>query len=725
MPSPPPAPLAGINPFAGVDMLVNSAYAAKVQQSVDAAGGPSNPLGNALSKAAGIPTAIWIDEIAALPKMRAALKQAQTQQRATGIDVLCVFVVYNLPGRDCSAASSAGELATGQLDRYEREFIGGIASLAMEYPEVHKVFLLEPDSLPNVVTNMGRPRCREAAPEYTNGIALAIRHLGPLGAIYVDAGWSGWIGTWSAAGMAQVMKQVLDLAGDAARYVRGFVTNVSNYGTVSAEASYANTLRASLASVGHSNMAFVVDTGRNAGSQKGGTWCNPKGAGMGPPPTSNPGVPFADAFFWIKPPGESDGISTPGSPRFDPKCAQQGVSWSGAPEAGDWFGESFVELVQNAKPPLASAPTYTRHFVLKPNAPPSGPRPSRPPLPFPSPPLPQPVWRGDFIEQEPIIEQHPSEASEASEALGASEPFYEQQQPWQKETGRESIVPAYGLAQHAASHFATSTRRPPPPSPSPPPPKVTSEEPTKSLPSKKSRTGPSSNTVTLVMCVAILALLSLMKGGASSHGGSTYTMARQAAPDEMDPALPTPRFQRGRHLPEHVLQQARAVRNAQLGRQGNVGNGDMKRGAERHPNQVQRQPTRSVEHSAARAVTPHALSHPEPAARKPHARLHPESAARKPPQTEVADAVDDREVLRQARIAVALIHETQVQQAREKDLKQLQTAPSGGGSAPAPPLSLSGTICDSNRSQPAASLADGLGSSLGLSAADLAAAGWS
>ena len=176
--------------------------------------------------------------------------------------------------------------------------------------------------------------------------------------------------------MAQVMAQVLDLAGDAARHVRGFVTNVSNYGTVSAEAGYANTLRASLASLGHSNLAFVVDTGRNAGSQMGGTWCNPKGAGMGPPPTSNPGVAFADAFFWIKPPGESDGISTPGSPRFDPKCGQQGVSWSGAPEAGEWFGESFTELVQKAKPPLASAPTYTRHFVLQPNPPPNPPRPS-------------------------------------------------------------------------------------------------------------------------------------------------------------------------------------------------------------------------------------------------------------------------------------------------------------------------------------------------------------
>jgi cellulose 1,4-beta-cellobiosidase len=682
MPSPPPAPLAGINPFAGVDLLVSNAYATNVQQSVDAAGGPDNPLGSALSKAAGIPTAVWIDEMAALPKMRAALKQAQAQQRATGTDVLCVFVVYNLPGRDCSAASSAGELATGQLDRYESEFIGGIASLAMEYEDVPKVFLLEPDSLPNVVTNMNRPRCTAAASEYTNGIALAIRHLGPLGAIYIDAGWSGWIGSWSAARMAQVMAQVLDLAGDAARHVRGFVTNVSNYGTVSAEAGYANTLRASLASLGHSNLAFVVDTGRNAGSQMGGTWCNPKGAGMGPPPTSNPGVAFADAFFWIKPPGESDGISTPGSPRFDPKCGQQGVSWSGAPEAGEWFGESFTELVQKAKPPLASAPTYTRHFVLQPNPPPTPPRPSRPPLPLPSPPLPQPVWSGDFIEQQPVIEQQ-QEMSEPSEQLGM-------QEAWQTEVAVKK--PVYGLAHPGASHFATATRRPPPPSPSPPPPSATMEAPSKASTSK-GKSGPSSNTVTLAMCVAILALLSLIKGGPGGDA-SAYTMARQGAPDEVEPSLSTPR---GRHLPEHVLQQARAARCNLLAKQANSSS-SVGRGA--HPPRPSglRQPTRAEEPAKQRART------------RPELEL---DAHGEPPPTAAAAQENDSEVLRQARIAVALIKETQLQQARENERRQ-PPSPPAVCTTPAP--STGNCTSSSVEVDP-----EGIG---GLSASQLAAAGW-
>lgn len=58
---------------------------------------------------------------------------------------------------------------------------------------------------------------------------------------------------------------------------------------------------------------FVVDTGRNgiAGIRsRWGAWCNVKGAGIGAKPQANPS-PFVDAFVWVKPPGESDGVSGP------------------------------------------------------------------------------------------------------------------------------------------------------------------------------------------------------------------------------------------------------------------------------------------------------------------------------------------------------------------------------------------------------------------------------
>lgn len=33
------------------------------------------------------------------------------------------FVIYDLPGRDCAAAASAGELPVGSIDRYKSEYI--------------------------------------------------------------------------------------------------------------------------------------------------------------------------------------------------------------------------------------------------------------------------------------------------------------------------------------------------------------------------------------------------------------------------------------------------------------------------------------------------------------------------------------------------------------------------------------------------------------------------
>ena len=385
MPAPPPAPLSGVNPFADVDMFVDSHYAARVQRTAAMAGGDATDLGAQIMRAAGIPTAIWLDEIAAISKMRVALEQARIQQQATGVTTLCTFVVYNLPGRDCSAQASSGEMTAGELRRYEGEFLEPIRKLAAEFAEVRKVFILEPDSLPNLVTNAEQPRCKAASDDYKNGIAAAIRKLGPLGSIYVDAGWSGWIGTWSANRMAEVLVEVIGLSGDAAMFVRGFVINTSNYGSITAEAAYGGALRAALATQGNNDLAFVIDTGRNGQTVAGkGTWCNPKGAGLGRAPTAQSGIPFADALLWIKPPGESDGTSLATQPRFDPACAHS-ASWKGAPQAGDWFNEQFKELVQLAAPPIATAPSYTH--VWRPFRPPS---PPSPPPPSPLPPRPSP-----------------------------------------------------------------------------------------------------------------------------------------------------------------------------------------------------------------------------------------------------------------------------------------------------------------------------------------------
>ncbi|KAL1507935.1 hypothetical protein AB1Y20_007539 [Prymnesium parvum] len=243
-----------------------------------------------------------------------------------------------------------------------------------------QVYLIEPDSLPNLVTNTWAPKCNAAAEDYKHGIATAIQMLSPLGAVYIDAGWSGWIGTWAASQMARLMADVIKLAGGAAR-VRGFVTNVSNYGSTAAEVSYGKTLLQELRKLGLPELSFVVDTSRNAGGQEAGTqktWCNAQHAGIGHAPTASTGAAHVDAFWWVKPPGESDGTSDATAPRFDPECAKP-AALRGAPQAGEWFHDAFVMLVENAKPPLSAAPSYASRG--RPSLPPPPPAPPSPPPP--------------------------------------------------------------------------------------------------------------------------------------------------------------------------------------------------------------------------------------------------------------------------------------------------------------------------------------------------------
>ncbi|MGB3611060.1 MAG: cellobiohydrolase, partial [Cellvibrio sp.] len=77
--------------------------------------------------------------------------------------------------------------------------------------------------------------------------------------------------------------------------------------------------------------------------------------------------PGIDAYVWVKPPGESDGVGNPGiidpvdpAKGFDRNCDPTFTNSSGtltgsipdAPHAGRWHTEAFQILLNNAYPPL-------------------------------------------------------------------------------------------------------------------------------------------------------------------------------------------------------------------------------------------------------------------------------------------------------------------------------------------------------------------------------------
>jgi cellulose 1,4-beta-cellobiosidase len=356
----------GVNPFAGARFYVNPDYARTVEEVASR----RPPAAAGLHKLAALPTAIWLDSIEKAGGASRWLDDAAAQEKAAGQPVVPVFVVYDLPGRDCAAEASNGELAADARGeaRYQHEYVDVIARQIAAHPDQRVVLVLEPDSLANIATNLGVERCATADPIYRRAISYAVAKLSlPNVFIYLDAAHAGWLG-WpkNLPKAVAIFREVLAAAGGADR-IRGFAVNVSNYDLIKDdtvtrntpdepspdESSFVADLAKALAANGITKKGFLIDTGRNGRGgirTAPGNWCNIKGAGLGERPRVAP-APLVDAYFWIKVPGESDGTANQTAPRFDPNCASDDAT-PGAPEAGMLFESYLVDLVKNAAPPL-------------------------------------------------------------------------------------------------------------------------------------------------------------------------------------------------------------------------------------------------------------------------------------------------------------------------------------------------------------------------------------
>ena len=231
---------------------------------------------------------------------------------ASGRGQVPVIVAYNIPHRDCGAYSAGG---AGSAEGY-REWI---RDLARGIGEREAIVILEPDALGLVscLTHDARSERFSLMRE-----AVSVLKSRTNAHVYIDAGHAQWV-------EADEMAQRLHLAGLA--QADGFSLNVSNFVSTERNLSYGEQLSRRL-----NGAHFVIDTSRNGGDVAAGEWCNPDGAALGRAPTTNTGHPLADAFLWIKPPGESDG-----------NC-------NGGPDAGQWWSDYAIQLARGAGQDLAS-----------------------------------------------------------------------------------------------------------------------------------------------------------------------------------------------------------------------------------------------------------------------------------------------------------------------------------------------------------------------------------
>ncbi|GAA3336855.1 glycoside hydrolase family 6 protein [Amorphoplanes nipponensis] len=304
-----PAAVAG-GRLAGAELYVDPHGAAMNQVAAWRATGRTAEVA-IIRRIADQPTATWFaDENPGYDRRARELVTA-----ATAAGRLPVLTLYNIPDRDCAGQSAGGAAGAEQYRTWVR-------TLAEALRGHRALIVLEPDAVPQAVQG-----CLDddAAGERYDLLAEAVDALRAVPGllVYLDAGNPTWITEPSR------LTAALRRAGVAR--ASGFSLNVANFETTADNVAYGKRLSRLL-----SGAHFVVDTSRNGNgpAQKGGGnrhWCNPPGRALGETPTTRTGVPLADAYLWIKRPGESDGA-----------CGR------GAPPAGEWWPEYALDL---ARPP--------------------------------------------------------------------------------------------------------------------------------------------------------------------------------------------------------------------------------------------------------------------------------------------------------------------------------------------------------------------------------------
>ena len=269
-----------------------------------------------------------------------------------------VFVLYDIPGRDCAQYSAGGALDQAGYESW-------ISAVAAATSGANAAFLVEPDALGNLPSDCGLSTSvypftdaeRIAEVDY----AVTSLEQDPNTVVYLDGTNSNWqsVGT--------ITSRLLQ--GDV-QDAQGVFLNVSNYQSTPASTDYGTWISDCIAMVTDpsnwsygnpsncasqyypatasdfstwglstawyaanmdgavANTHFVVDTSRNGQGPNtmqayaaapydqpasvvsalvSGDWCNSPGAGLGLRPTANTGVPLLDAYLWVKTPGQSDG----------------------------------------------------------------------------------------------------------------------------------------------------------------------------------------------------------------------------------------------------------------------------------------------------------------------------------------------------------------------------------------------------------------------------------
>ena len=344
------------------------------------------------------------------------------QKLAADEPVVLSTVVFNLPARDCVSGNHPGEFEASEegLKGYQT-YIDTVAALVSSFPDLRFVAAIEPGALASTV-EYNQPTvpfsyCEYAFADriYEQGVTYALNKLGQVPNVYsyLDIGHAAWLG-WRVDTLTRTVIDWLSLASqDPAldfeaetnyALISGLVTNVAeyipyeepyikdfdetqpNFGFYSWNAhatakSYADAVLDKLLQDTQASFGMIIDSSRNGwGGDRRPTfegtdqsyrldqrrsrwnWCNNSRAGLGRFPQANPDPDNANlhAFYWFKPPGESDGDDAPVREGIFAEyevpvksCTEEYRDGQLNPTpSSHWFDNHFIQLIENAWPPL-------------------------------------------------------------------------------------------------------------------------------------------------------------------------------------------------------------------------------------------------------------------------------------------------------------------------------------------------------------------------------------